>query len=132
MILAPLLDAAPAIQLHTYAALAALALGTVQMSMPKGTRAHRTFGWLWAVLMFTVAFSSLFIHELRWIGDWSPIHLLSIYVLIALPIAVVRARRHEVPGHAKAMRGLFMGGLILAGLFTLWPGRIMHQVLFGS
>jgi uncharacterized membrane protein len=30
------------------------------------------------------------------------------------------------------MISIFAGALILAGLFTLVPGRIMHTVLFGS
>jgi uncharacterized membrane protein len=27
---------------------------------------------------------------------------------------------------------IFSGALVIAGLFTLLPGRIMHAVLFGS
>jgi uncharacterized membrane protein len=30
------------------------------------------------------------------------------------------------------MIGLFCGALLIAGLFTLMPGRIMHKVLFGG
>ena len=30
------------------------------------------------------------------------------------------------------MLGIFTGALVIAGLFTFWPGRIMHEVLFGS
>jgi len=30
------------------------------------------------------------------------------------------------------MIALFVGALLIAGLFTLLPGRIMHAVLFGS
>jgi uncharacterized membrane protein len=30
------------------------------------------------------------------------------------------------------MLGLFAGALIIAGIFTLVPGRIMHRVVFGS
>jgi uncharacterized membrane protein len=29
------------------------------------------------------------------------------------------------------MIGIFSGGLVIAGLFTLLPGRIMHTVVFG-
>jgi uncharacterized membrane protein len=44
--LAPLLNAAPAIQLHAFAALAAFGLGAVQLAAPKGTLPHRTLGWI--------------------------------------------------------------------------------------
>jgi uncharacterized membrane protein len=29
------------------------------------------------------------------------------------------------------MIGIFSGALVVAGLFTLLPGRIMHAVIFG-
>ena len=31
-----------------------------------------------------------------------------------------------------AARGLALGALVVAGLFTLVPGRIMHHVVFGN
>jgi uncharacterized membrane protein len=132
MDLAPLLDAAPAIQIHAFAATAALALGMVQLAAPKGTLPHRTIGWTWVALMATVAISSFFIHQMRLWGPWSPIHLLSILVLGALPLAVLAAHRHLVDRHRRTMIGMFAGGLVLAGLFTLAPGRIIHAVVFGN
>jgi len=132
MSLAPLLNAAPAIPLHAFAAMAAFALGVVQLAAPKGTLPHRAIGWIWVGLMATVAASSLWIHEIRLFGPWSPIHLLSIYVLIMLPIAVIAARRHNVRRHRLAMIGMFTGGLVIAGLFTFLPGRIMHAAVFGQ
>ena len=131
MTLAPLLAAPAAIQLHAFAALAAFALGAVQLAAPKGTIPHRLFGWIWAALMLVVVISSFFIHEIRLWGPWSPIHLLSVFTLIALPFAVWAARRHDVARHQRAMIGLFFGALVVAGAFTLLPGRIMHAVVFG-
>ena len=132
MSLAPLLDAAPAIPVHAFAAMAAFALGLVQFAAPKGTLPHRTVGWIWVGLMAIVAASSFWIHEIRLLGPWSPIHLLSIFTLIVLPIAVWRARRHRVADHRRIMTMTFVGALVIAGLFTFMPGRIMHAVVFGS
>src|SRR5882757_4741134 len=132
MSLAPLLDAAPAIPLHAFAAMAALGLGIVQFAAPKGTLPHRTIGWIWVVLMAAVAASSFWIHQLRLVGLWSPIHLLSIMVLVLLPIAVMSAHRHHVSRHRGIMIGVFSGGLVVAGLFTLLPGPIMHAVIVGQ
>ena len=131
MTLAPLLDAPYVIQVHPLAAITAFAIGLLQLTAPKGTIPHRLIGWSWAALMLTVAVSSLFIHEIRLWGPWSPIHLLSILVLVTLPLAVLHARRHEVNRHRMAMLGLFTGALVIAGLFTFLPGRIMHAVAFG-
>jgi uncharacterized membrane protein len=131
MSLAPLLEAAPAIPLHAFAAMAAFGLGLVQFAAPKGTLPHRTLGWIWVTLMVVVAASSFWIHQIRLFGPFSPIHLLSILTLIVLPLAVWRAHTHRVADHRRMMIFIFAGALVVAGLFTLLPGRVMHQVVFG-
>lgn len=132
MSLAPLLEAAPAIPLHAFAAMAAFVLGVVQFAAPKGTLPHRTLGWIWVVLMAVVAASSFWIHTIRLVGPFSPIHLLSIFALLMLPLAVWRAHTHRVADHRRMMIFIFAGALVVAGLFTLVPGRIMHRVIFGA
>ncbi|WP_035964518.1 DUF2306 domain-containing protein [Bradyrhizobium sp. YR681] len=127
MSLAPLLEAAPAIPLHAFAAMAAFVLNLVQFAAPKGTLPHRTIGWIWVALMAGVAASSFWIHQIRLVGPFSPIHLLSVFTLAMLPLAVWRARTHRVADHRRAMILLFTGALLVAGLFTLLPGRIMHR-----
>lgn len=132
MSLAPLLAAPPAVQAHAAAAMAAFLLGLGQFALPKGTARHRAIGWIWVILMTAVAVSSFFIHTICSFGIWSPIHLLSIFTLAVLPIAVTHARRHRVAQHRRAMQLLFVGALVIAGGFTLVPGRIMHDVVFGT
>ena len=129
---APLLEAAPAIPLHAFAAMAAFVLGLVQFAAPKGTLPHRTIGWIWVGLMAVVAASSFWIHQIRLVGPFSPIHLLSIFTLVMLPLAVWRAHIHRVSDHRRIMIMTFVGALVIAGLFTLMPGRIMHRVIFGA
>ena len=128
----PLLHASLAVQVHAFAAMAAFVLGAVQLTAPKGTIPHRLIGWTWVALMFVVSISAFFIHEIRLWGAWSPIHLLAIFTLVMLPLAVRHARRHAVEQHRWAMISIFLGALVIAGLFTFMPGRIMHAVVFGS
>jgi uncharacterized membrane protein len=132
MDLTPLTRAPLAIQLHAYAALAAFGLGLVQLARAKGTTSHRALGYTWVALMIVVAASGFWIHEIRLWGPWSPIHLLSIFTLVMLPLGVLHARHHNVRGHKFTMFGLFAGALLIAGLFTLAPGRLMHRVVFGG
>ncbi len=132
MNLAPLTNAPFAIQLHAYAALAAFALGAIQLARVKGTSQHRALGYTWVALMLIVAVSSFWIHDLRVWGPWSPIHLLSIFTLAMLPLGVYRARQHSVVAHKITMVSIFAGALVVAGIFTLVPGRIMHRVVFGG
>jgi hypothetical protein len=42
-----------------------------------------------------------------------------------LPLGLAHARAHRVTGHRNTMLGLFFGALVVAGVFTLWPGRVM-------
>jgi uncharacterized membrane protein len=131
MTLTPLLTASPAIQFHATAAMAAFVLGLVQFAAPKGTLPHRTVGWIWVALMTAVAVSAFFIHQIRLWGPWSPIHLLAIFTLAMLPLAVWLAHKHAVARHRTAMISLFIGALVIAGAFTLMPMRVMHGVVFG-
>jgi uncharacterized membrane protein len=128
----PLLNTTPVIFWHAVCALAALVAGTVQFALPKGSMLHRGIGRVWVLLMLTVAGTSLFIHTQPVLGIWSPIHLLSLLVLVTVPLAVWHARRNRIAEHRRAMIQLYLLALVGAGIFTLWPGRIMHQVVFGG
>lgn len=119
-----------AVQVHVGAALTALAIGGFMLVRPKGGGLHRTLGWTWVVAMATTAASSLWLRDLNH-GAFSFIHLLSGWVLVALPMAVAAIRRRNVRLHQRMMLGLYMGGLVFTGLLTFIPGRLMWSVFFG-
>jgi uncharacterized membrane protein len=129
----PLLAAPTIIQLHALAAVSALALGAVQLASRKGGLRHRTVGWLWAALIATVAVSSIWIskEQMRF-GPFSWIHGLSALVLVMLPFGLLQARHGRIRGHRWTMISLFTGALVIAGIFTLAPGRIMGRLVFGN
>jgi uncharacterized membrane protein len=118
------------VQLHIVAALAALAIGTIILLQPKGSRFHKTLGWAWVIAMAIAAVSSLFIVELNG-GVWSFIHILSGWTIIGLPMAIYAIRNRKVREHQRAMTGMFLGGLIVAGLLTFIPGRFFYAFFFG-
>lgn len=132
MTLEPLLFAPPVIQLHAAAAAATILLTLLILTRARGTRAHRRLGWAWVVAMGTTAVSGFGIVSGGLIGPFGPIHLLSALVLTGLVIALRAARRGDVATHRGWMLGMVWGGLVIAGGFTLLPGRIMHAVLFGG
>jgi uncharacterized membrane protein len=131
MHLHPLLSAPLLYRVHAFLALFALCLGAVQLSLPKGTLPHRAMGYVWVVCMATIALSSFGIQELH-PGSFTFIHVISIATLIVLPFAVLHARRGRIRRHAIAMSCLFVFALVVAGAFTLLPGRIMNHVVFGA
>ena len=132
MSLEPLWQADRVIVAHALMALAALGFGTVQLAAPKGTVPHRVIGYLWAGLLMAVAASSFLIHDMRQVGPFSWIHILSAWTLVAVPLAVRAARRHDVKDHKVWMISLFFGALVITGAFTLTPFRLMNAVVFGN
>ena len=132
MSLEPLLAAGPVVQIHAFAAMAAFVLGVIQLAGPKGTLPHRTLGYIWVGLMLVVAVVSFSIRGNGPWGGFSAIHLLSVSALVLVPLAVLAARRRHVGTHRWAMIFIFVGALLIAGAFTLLPGRIMHRVVFGA
>ena len=115
------------VYVHFIAALAAMAIGAVQLARPKGTAGHRVIGWTWAALMMVVVLSSLWIPAFL---AFTWIHLFTLFVMVTLPLALYRAHRGEVAGHAKGMRGIYVGGLIVAGIFAFMPGRVLGNLLW--
>ena len=91
MSLMPLLNAAPEIQVHAFAAMAAFGSRRGSDRRSQGHLPHRTLGWVWVALIMVISGSSFLIHGIRLWGPWSPIHLLSVFVLIMLVVGVLAA-----------------------------------------
>lgn len=132
MMLEPLLNASFAIQFHVATVVPAAFIGAFLLARRKGTYLHRLFGKLWLALMGLTSVSSLFVHELRIWGDWSPIHLLSLYVIVGCFSAYAAVRRGRIVAHRRIVTGLYVGGIVVAGAFTFMPGRIMNAVVFSG
>ena len=126
-----LLSQSQPIPLHALAAIVAILLGAIQLLSRKGTLIHKALGWVWVLLMLVVSVSSLFIHEINMWGKYSPIHILSLWTIFCLLLAIYFVRIGNIKRHKQTMTVLYLLALILTGLFTLLPGRVMHMVIFG-
>lgn len=120
------------ISAHALAALLAMGLGALQLALAKGTAPHRITGYAWVGLMAVVAIASFWIHEFRMFGPFSVIHILSAVTLGTLVYSILAVRQGRIRAHRSAMIQLYLLAVILTGLFTLWPGRTMHAVIFGA
>lgn len=127
--LSPLAAAPPAVQVHVAAALLSFAVGCVILARPKGRGLHRTLGWTWVAAMALTAASSFFITQMMG-SSLGPIHALSAWTLIVLPMGVAAIRRRDVAAHRRHMTQSFLGGMVIAGLFTFLPGRLMWSTFF--
>ena len=126
-----LFNEAHPIPLHAIIAMIAIILGSIQLSTKKGGAIHKLLGRIWVGLMLIVAISSLFIHEIKLWGAYSPIHLLSLWTIFSLGLGIYFVRVGNIKRHKQVMIGLYFFALILTGFFTLMPGRVMHQILIG-
>ena len=134
----PLLRAPLAVQLHVVTVVPAFLLGTwLLFGSAKGSPRHRRIGKAYLALMGVTAVAALFIRSfmdqsvavgplrLGWIHLFVPLTAHGIYGAFAT------IRAGDVRGHRSAMRGLYVGGLIVAGLLAFMPGRVMHRMFFG-
>lgn len=127
--LAPYFAEPLAVRIHVVAALSAFFIGLVLLVSPKGFKLHKTLGWSWVIAMAVTAVSSFFITGLM--GDvYSPIHAISAWALLGLPFGVAAARRKQIRKHRQQMTGMFFGAMVIAGLFTFLPGRLMWHIFF--
>jgi uncharacterized membrane protein len=118
----------PVIVTHATLAAAAVLLGASILRMRKGHRWHRMLGWIWVLLMASVAGISFAIHRP---DGFSWIHGLSVFTLVSLTVGVFLARTHRVRAHRQHMIALYLGALLITGLFTLLPGRLLGQWFWG-
>jgi len=114
--------------LHLATVIPAIPLGAYVLLHRKGDARHKLLGRVWAFLMLATALSSFGLTGLT--GNYSPIHLLSILVLISLPRAIWDARSGRIARHRRTMTILY-ASLVVAGLFTFLPGRLFGIWLFG-
>jgi uncharacterized membrane protein len=119
----------PVILLHAGAAIAALLLGFAVFLRRKGDFNHRLLGRAWVGLMLVAALSSFWI---KGSGSFSWIHGLSVLTLVLLTRGVMLAVRGDIRQHRKVMFGTFCGALVIAGFFSLVPGRLMGHALWSA
>jgi uncharacterized membrane protein len=130
MTLEPLLTAPLAVQIHVATVLPSAFIGAfLLLWRGKGTPAHRLLGRIWFVLMILTSLSSLFIHELNVWRGFSPIHILSLATIAGCIYAVRAAMRGDIRTHKRTMTQIYVGGILIAGGFTLAPHRIMNHVI---
>ena len=128
----------PLIAVHMTAAILAVATGPVALWARKGRlqrpRLHRAFGYAWVTLMLVTAVSAIFIRDfgLPNLSGYTPIHLLIPVTLVALFGAFWFLARGNIAGHRKTMQRLYIGACLVAGLFTLLPGRYLGHLLWGQ
>ena len=122
---------------HITFALAAVPVGVYIFLTKKGTSRHKLAGRFWVALLTIVSMSAIPIQSVN-PGHNSLIHLLIPFTIGSLIYSIWNIRRFKVTrlqkyryAHMYSMIGVYVGALLIAGAFTLLPGRFLHGVVFG-
>lgn len=109
---------------HLVTIVIALALTPVMLLRRRGDKRHRVIGRLWVVAMFLTAALSLNIRVIT-PGQWSLIHLLSLFTILTAPLIWWSAATHRVQMHRRSVRSMIAGALLVAGFFTFPMERLL-------
>ncbi|MFT5112050.1 MAG: putative membrane protein [Parasphingorhabdus sp.] len=121
------------VYLHLGSILPAFIIGTYLLLNRKGTPLHKLLGKIYMLLMLFTAIVTLFMSAgigPTWLNHFGFIHLFSLLVLYSVPSAYFAARTGKLKQHRINMIGVYTGGILVAGAFTLMPGRLIHAWLF--
>ncbi|WP_294320693.1 DUF2306 domain-containing protein [uncultured Sphingomonas sp.] len=119
-----------AVAIHLMSVLPAIPLGLYILLTRKGGGRHRLLGRIWMALMASTALSALLIRELNH-GSFSWIHIFVPVTLAAAWASIAAARAGDIPSHRRRLVGMFLGAMIIPGLFAFSPGRVMAIWAFG-
>jgi len=122
---------------HATLALLAVLIGLYIFLTKKGTKQHRILGRIWVTFLIIVSLTAIFIQAIN-PGQYSLIHLLIPWTIGSLIYSIwnikkfkkTRIERYKF-AHMYSMIGVYVGALLIAGAFTLMPGRFFHEILFG-
>ena len=131
------------IYVHAFFALAAVPVGLYIFLKKKGTKQHRFIGRVWVSFLLIVSFTALFITSPMTDTVFNPrfyswIHLLIPWTIGSLIYSIYSIRKFKKTklekhknAHKNSMIGTYIGALLVAGAFTLMPGRMFHEIIFG-
>lgn len=128
----------PLIATHTILATTALFSGAVALWARRSNTVrpawHRAAGYAFIVSMLATAATACFIRDhriLNWHGI-TLIHLLIPLTTFGIARALWLVKNQRIAEHRKTMQSVYVGGCIIAGLFTLLPNRIIGRWLWSA
>ena len=128
--------------IHAFSASMAVPLGLYIFFKKKGTKHHKFMGRAWVSFLWIVSVTALFITSPMTEVVFNPrfyswIHLLIPFTVGNLIYSIwsirkfkkTKLEKHKI-AHMRSMIGVYCGALLIAGAFTLMPGRMFHAILF--
>ena len=111
-------------------------LGGLIFSSPKGTLAHRVWGWLWIACLTSVCLTGGFIQAII-PGSFSTLHILIPVTMVLIVYSIWNIKMYQQTqndiyrqAHMASMIAVYGGALMIAGVFTLLPGRLIGNAFY--
>ena len=121
--------------LHLATVVPCVFLGPIIFVMKKGSVLHKWMGRVYMLLMMVTATVTVFMPAVvgpRLFGHFGFIHLFSALTLYTVPTSYLAIKRGDIKEHKNSMIYLYIGAIVIAGGFTLMPGRYLHYIFFGK
>jgi len=128
----------PLIAVHMSAALTAVVLGPfalwARLGQTTRPRLHRALGYAWVNCMIAAALTAVFIRDFNLpnMAGYTPIHLLIPITLFSLFRSFKYLLQGNFQGHRQTMQWLYLGACLVAGSFTLLPGRYLGILIWSD
>lgn len=109
-------------------------IGTLLLSIKKGTVIHKKLGRIYMILMLITAMVTLFMPAQvgpTILNHFGWIHSFSFLTIYTVPTAYLAIKKGNVKVHKRKMILLYFGAIIIAGGFTFVPGRYLYNLFFG-
>jgi uncharacterized membrane protein len=119
--------------IHLATVLPCFLIGTILMIIRKGTKIHIYSGRVYMLFMVITATVTLFMPAQvgpRFLDHFGLLHSFSLLTLYTVPTAYSAIKSGNVKVHKRKMILLYFGAIILAGGFTFYPGRYLHNLFF--
>lgn len=122
-------------QIHLLSALGAMVAGTIVLILTKGNRVHKTWGYVYVLMMAVLNGSAFFLYKLT--GHWGPFHfaaIISLATIVAglVPVIGQRHNPQRIYRHMAFMYYSVVGlyAAFFAELFSrLWPVHFVVMVM---
>lgn len=119
---------------HLFTVIPCFIIGGIMMFLEKGTTIHKAMGRVYMVLMLFTASVTLFMPSHVgpvFLNHFGLIHSFSFLTIYTVPTAYFAIKRNDVKTHQRKMILLYVFAILIAGGFTLTPGRYLHHFFFG-
>ncbi|MCL7764995.1 DUF2306 domain-containing protein [Polaribacter sp. Z014] len=120
---------------HLITVIPCIFMGAYLLALRKGTPFHKLLGKIYMSLMMITAIITLFMPAYvgpQLLNHFGYIHLFSFLTIYSVPTAIFAVKKGQIKKHKLKMIFLYFGAIVIAGGFTLTPGRFLHTFFFGS